>query len=190
MILFVHLCTCQFVQVVPGVSRLSLQIVTPPLLKLHLVLRKCATTFVHYSYLRTLLIFFGVFSWYQLGSCFIWQLALRVLPAVTWLTVYRWLQILYCRRVIPLKVGRPPPCSHNFVGIFIFNCAVLRRCLSDLNETSCVGRIIVLAFEWWQRRCSNSTWRGAEFRRSSQCGLKNHDSCLIVGNHQGPSDIT
>ena len=38
------------------------------------------------------------------GSCFIWQLALRVLPAVTWLTVYRWLQILYCRRVLPVKV--------------------------------------------------------------------------------------
>ena len=31
------------------------------------------------------------------------KLALRVFPAVTRLTVYRWLQILYCQRVIPVR---------------------------------------------------------------------------------------
>ena len=32
-------------------------------------------------------------------SWFIWQLALRVLPAVTWLTVYRWLHMCKCANV-------------------------------------------------------------------------------------------
>ena len=86
--------------------------------------------------------------------------ALRVPPAETRLTVY-------CRlQVIPLKVGRAPPCIHNYVWFFIFKLAVLGRCLLVLNETRLAGRIIVSAFEWCIRRCWLCAFRGAEFSRS------------------------
>ena len=65
------------------------------------------------------------------------QLALRGSPAVTWLAVYRWFKILYCRRVIPVRIVLAQLCIHNYVlagdlwSISALDCSIgMSRCAS------------------------------------------------------------